>query len=635
MGRTDWCLCFLFKSVISMFKKLLSSCVLGAAVFSVAAESTVIYTYAGDECYSWGKGKAEIYDVAIRISDPALVGKKITSIRALVNAYEGIESTSLWLSKELTLEKIDGVKVTVPDTYSAETAVKEITLEGSGIVCGEMSAALDTPYVLTEEGIYVGYSLTVPSVPKGESLTAMQQNPLLLSPCDNPESLYIRASKDFLKWVHYNDKLGSAAMIYVTLEGDFAEYSLGFKEIPTTYAPVGEDFKVNASVLNIGGSPVSRIGYSYSIAGKSFEKTLDLDTPIEPDFVNPSVVALPVDALSDLGEYTIEFRINTVNGGENGSVTAAAAGTVSVLPFIPVHRPMLEEFTGTWCGWCTRGFWALETLNELYGDGIVLAAYHDGDPMEMPATPVRVDGYPSATLNRNGIEDPYYGNANDGFGMKKEVVASMQTMVPASIDVMAAWDGEATISVKATSTFFENKENAGYKVGYLLINNGLTGTTSDWLQSNYFTQYAAQYAGTDLEVLTTWPAKVPGLVFNDVVVDVTGMSGVAGSVPADVAYNIPYESEFSFDIADNKVIQDKDKLYVAAFIINPDGTILNSNKTKVEVPTAVNGLEAGVSEVSAEYYTLSGTRVAAPEKGIFVKVTRLSDGSLRTAKVVR
>ena len=136
-------------------------------------------------------------------------------------------------------------------------------------------------------------------------------------------------------------------------------------------------------------------------------------------------------------------------------------------------------------------------------------------------------------------------------------------------------------------------------------------------------------------MLTTWPSLVEGLVFNDVVVDVTGMLGVDGSVPANVEFNTPYDNDFSFDIADNEVIQDKDKLYVAAFIINPNGTILNSNKVKVEVPTAVGCLEAGLSEVSAEYSNLSGTRVAAPEKGIFVKVTRLSDGSVRTAKVVR
>lgn len=621
-----------------MLKKLLSSCILGAAVFSVAAaESAMTYTYAGDEFGIWGKGKSEIYDVAIRICDPALVGKKITSIRAAINANEGIEATSVWLSKELTLEKIDGVKVTVPDTYSAETTVEKISMPGVDGSFGQLSAVLETPYVLTEEGIYVGYSLTVPVVEKGESLTDMQKYPLLLSPSDNPESLYLRASKDFLKWVPYNDKLGAAAMIYVTLEGDFAEYSLGIKNIPVTYAPVNEDFTVKATLSNIGGSPVSKIGYSYSIGGKDFERTIDLDTPIEPDFVNYSVVDLPIAAIDELGEYTLDLKVTSVNGGENVNASSSASAQVNVLPFVPVHRPMLEEFTGTWCGWCTRGYYALETLNELYGDKVVLAAYHDGDPMQVEAFPVNVDGFPSASLNRNGIEDPFYGNANDGFGMKNEVKASMETIVPAAIDVSAVWanDEKTRISVNAQSTFFENKTDAGYRIGYLLINNGLSGEGGSWVQSNYFPSYASNYAGTELEVLTKWPSKVPGLVFNDVVVDVTGMKGVDGSVPSEIAYNTVYESVFSFDIAGNSVIQDKEKLYVVAFIINPDGTILNSNKVKVveSGSNSVGTLEA--AEVAAEYYNLSGVLVTAPENGIFVKVSRLSDGSFRTSKVTR
>lgn len=620
-----------------MLKKLISSCFLGAALFSVAAaETTVTYTYAGDEFDIWGKGKSEIYDVAIRINDPALVGKKITSIRAAINAYEGIESTSVWLSKELTLERIDGVKVTVPDTYSAEATVEKVSLPGDEGSFGQLSAVLENPYVLTEEGIYVGYSLTVPVVEKGESLTQMQKYPLLLSPSDNPESLYLRASKDFLKWMPYNDKLGAAAMIYVTIEGDFAEYSLGIKNIPVTYTAVNEDFTVKATLSNIGASPVSKIGYSYSIGGKDFERTIDLDTPIEPDFVNSTVVDLPITALDEIGEYDLNLRITTVNGSDNASAAASASAQVNVLPFVPVHRPMLEEFTGTWCGWCPRGFWALETLNELYGDAVVLAAYHDGDVMQAPGLPIDVSGYPSSTLNRNGEEDPYYGHANDGFGMKNEVIASMNTVVTAAIDVNAVWadNDKNEISVKATATFLEDKADAGYKIGYLLINNGLSGEGGSWLQSNYYSRYAGQMEGDDLEILSTWPSSVPNLIFNDVVVDVTGMMGVEGSVPDEVAFNTPYENEFAFDIKSNSVIQDKDKLYVAAFIINPNGTILNSIKVKVEDDlTAVGELNA--DEVSAEYYNLSGARVATPEKGIFVKVSRLSDGTVRTSKVAR
>ena len=113
-----------------MKKLILSSLLAVAALSASAAEASITYTYAGNDLLSWGRFKAETYDVAIRLNDPALVGKKITSLRAVLNASEGIESTSLWLSKELKLENIDGVKKNVPDTYSKEVAVEKVVIPG-------------------------------------------------------------------------------------------------------------------------------------------------------------------------------------------------------------------------------------------------------------------------------------------------------------------------------------------------------------------------------------------------------------------------------------------------------------------------------------------------------------------------
>ncbi|MDE5839565.1 MAG: hypothetical protein K2H49_01460 [Muribaculaceae bacterium] len=622
-----------------MLRELIASCLLGFAALSAVAEGeTSAFSYAGDELSYWGKGKSEIYDVAIRIEDPALVGKKITGIRALVNAYEGIESTSVWLSEELTLEKIGNVKVTVPDTFSAEVTPEKIPFPGAeDYSIGQLSVTLDSPYEITEDGIYVGYSLTVPAVEKGSSLTDAQQYPVLLSPSGNPLSLYIRASKDFLKWLPYNERLGMAAAIYVTLEGEFAEYCVGIRQLDSAYVPVDKEFSMRSAIYNHGQKDVSSIGYTYTVGGRPFGRTIEFAEPISPDIVNSTVVDLPIDALTELGDFTIDLTIDKVNGMDNFSTQSSASASLHVLPYLPVHRPMLEEFTGTWCGWCIRGYIALESLNEEFGDNVVLAAYHDGDPMQaddFPVDPVSL-GFPSALLNRVPAGDPYLGTSTSGFGMKGEVEASLAVMVPADIQVYADWtDADRNgISVRSVATFFEDKVDAGYKIGYILLNNGLTGAEPGWLQKNYFPKYAVQYAGTDLEFLTKWPSIIPNLVFNDVVVDASGVQGVDGSIPVDIAFNTPYVNEFSFDISGNTVIQDKDKLYVAAFIINPDGTILNAVKTRVGGENSVDAVDSEVVEVSAEYFSLSGLRVPAPLPGVCIKMSHMSDGSVRTRKV--
>lgn len=622
-----------------MLRKLLVLCLFGAFGPSVAAaeDDSVTFTYANDVFSVWGKSKSEIYDVAVRIEDPALVGKKITGIRALVNAYEGLESTSLWLSKELTLEKVDGVKVNVPDVCSVEAVPEKIEIPGLDHSVGQMSVSLDAPYEITDEGIYVGYSITVPAVGNGVSLTDGQKSPVILSPCENPLSLYLRASKDFLKWLPYNDRLGAAAAIYVTLEGDVAEYSVGIKELSDAKVAVNQDFTVNAKLANIGGVSVSSIGYSYSIAGRTLDGNLEFAVPVAPSLSGEVSVALPIEKMTELGDFDLNVTIDKVNGQDNDNILASASCQVSVLPFVPVHRPLLEEFTGTWCGWCPRGYIALELLNEEYGDNVVLAAYHDSDPMQAADFPINPDliGFPSAILNRGETEDPYLGKGTKGFAMKSEVKASIEESVLADIQVNAHWaDEEKTkIEVTATAVFLEDKEDAGYRIGFLLIGDGLSGMSSGWIQSNYFTGQQG-YKGTELEVLTTWPSKVVDLVFNDVVVDTNGLKGIVGSIPDNVVYNESYTTSFNYDVARNTLIQDKDKLTVAAFIINPDGTILNANKVKVGNMSATDMLDSEAVEVSAEYYSISGSRISTPHNGICVKVMRMSDGSVRTQKIV-
>ncbi|MDE5796691.1 MAG: hypothetical protein K2H75_06245, partial [Muribaculaceae bacterium] len=64
--------------------------------FSVSAEvQDMIYTYANDDLGYWGKGKTETIDVAMRINNPGLAGKKITSVKTLINATEGISNVSI------------------------------------------------------------------------------------------------------------------------------------------------------------------------------------------------------------------------------------------------------------------------------------------------------------------------------------------------------------------------------------------------------------------------------------------------------------------------------------------------------------------------------------------------------------
>lgn len=44
-----------------------------------------------------------------------------------------------------------------------------------------------------------------------------------------------------------------------------------------------------------------------------------------------------------------------------------------------VKRVLLEQFTGSWCGWCVDGSYVMELLEEDYPDTFIGCKIHNGD----------------------------------------------------------------------------------------------------------------------------------------------------------------------------------------------------------------------------------------------------------------
>lgn len=59
-----------------MIKKAITTALLCSAILADAGAATINFTYAGKDYFAWGTGKKENYDVAMRIDNPELVGKK-------------------------------------------------------------------------------------------------------------------------------------------------------------------------------------------------------------------------------------------------------------------------------------------------------------------------------------------------------------------------------------------------------------------------------------------------------------------------------------------------------------------------------------------------------------------------------
>ena len=597
--------------------------------FSVSAEvQEITYTYANDDLAYWGKGKTETIDVAMRINNPGLAGKKITSVMALLNTAEGFSDVSMWLTKELKLEN----KVNVPDI--ASVSVTPVEAEFNGLSVGMLTVTFDEPYELTEEPVYVGYSITVDAV--NSDLT---RYPLLVSTAQNEEGLYLHMSRSVLKWKNYFPTLGGVAAIYVTLAGDFPEYAVSLQNINESFAEVGKPYSATATIGNVGSQTIETLEYSYEVDGQTKQGAVTLDVPVVPDLVNTRNIDLVFEGIDNLGDSELTVTLDKVNGQPN-TILSPATFTTHVKPFVPVTRPLMEEYTGTWCGWCTRGWMALELMREFYPELVTCIAYHSGDAMQAKTFPVSVTSFPGSTINRGAVIDPYYGNyGSDDFGIKFDLENAMAVFAPADINVEAMYSEDGSqVDVKSFTRFVDSYDQTPYTVGYALVADGLSDPA--WAQNNSYAQYKNNplYEGTYLETICNWPSSIPNLVFNDVAIDTDAVLGVSGSVPETVESGTLYEHEYNYNISNNNLVREGAELHVMAFVIDvTTGRVVNSNKTAVVAYSAsgVSSIGEDVKPVSTVYYDLMGRRVNEVSNGLFIEVQKMSDGTQISRKVMK
>ena len=378
----------------------------------------------------------------------------------------------------------------------------------------------------------------------------------------------------------------------VEMEPVEGEYTKNGASVVTTdfgkaYAALNGKVSVPVTLAGEGMEPVTSIGYTITTGGTVTEHQLELTDPVT--FMMTAEVLVPIDADASVGESNKVFKLTKVNGVANECTTGnmQASGKLVTVAKKPKVVPVVEEATGTWCGWCARGIPGLALLNKIYRDDVITLAVHgggNGDPMILDNYQLDAFSYPSCTINRGEVVDPYYGSGSTAFGISREVEAVQRSYVPAGIEVTADWaDANQTkISVKATTTFVENVSNANYRIGYVLAEDGLSGTTPAWYQTNY-------YAGSSLKDdnlvnLTGGESKITNVVYNYIpVAAYEPFEGIEGSVPATITKDVAMEHAYTIDIAGNNRIQDKQKLSVVALLIDKDTKkIVNAAKFKFD-----------------------------------------------------
>lgn len=486
----------------------------------------------------------------------------------------------------------------------------------------------DQPYELKEgENIYFGVSYTVPEGDNGYiadySYPEYDYTAYLYSKItgidNNGEFVYGNPS-----WVKAGTWAGNAC-IRVSIEGDKLPQNIC--KVADVSIPVavkkGTPINVQAGIINGAANEISSVELTLEIEGME-PQTKESKVVIGYDYYNNPVEGaisyngyglVGAEFVCDLIGNNLPYKlyVSKINGTDANNWTESYNGYMLSLEEGFAKNNVIEEATGTWCGWCVLGYAGMEYIKENIPTFIGIAM-HSGDRMEVMGEgnayePFAgyVSGFPSSFLNRNWSSDIY--PSPDDFADLYEEIHDIPAVAKISATLKNNDESGKSVKLSTSYEFAISEEKADYGIAYTVVEDDL----GPYRQTNYPSGMDGNYYGFENE-----PDPV-SLLFSEVARNCSHPLPFEESILKSTTADNEYTFETDIELSD---VSNVNKYRVVAMVINNfNGAI--ENACVVESPTYV-GVESIVSESKSAPIAFGG-------KGCLTVVATGLDNAIYTA----
>ncbi|MBL0315437.1 MAG: Omp28-related outer membrane protein [Flavobacteriales bacterium] len=249
------------------------------------------------------------------------------------------------------------------------------------------------------------------------------------------------------------------------------------------------------------------------------------------------VLDTPIAANSGNNNYSV--TVSNINGGndDNSADNSSSSTNIAGVTLHPDKAVVIEEATGTWCGWCPRGTVMMDYMSEAYPNNFIGIAVHNADPMVVSAYDTwiggQINGYPSILADRDGV-------VYDPLDMEDQVVEKAQAAPSVTCGVTHSLSG-STLTVDVSATYNENL-SGDYRFNVILVEDHITGSGGQWPQTNYYSGGGNGPMGAFDEA----GASVSGIYYDHVGRALLGgTTGMASSLPASGTAGSTYTYQFT------------------------------------------------------------------------------------------
>lgn len=275
---------------------------------------------------------------------------------------------------------------------------------------------------------------------------------------------------------------------------------------------------------------------------------------------------------------------------------------------------VIEEATGTWCGWCVRGIVAMNQLEEQFPDSFIGLAIHGDDPYATDSyAPFlqRITGYPFALINRSyscgtkpeEMLTAYNAMANLG-GAEGEAKI---------VDAHYTDSKYSAVEVTVDTHFAKAHTKDDYRLAFVVVEDSIRDR-----QVNFYAGGANGEMG-GFETLT----DNPYVYLRHIVRLIDAYDGIEGSIPAKIAAGETYTYTHTINMPKVKM---RKRVSIVVLLLRDKGvSIVNASRCRTIdafVPDGIRNPELDSlpdsSALPHHSYDLQGRPHGSHDKGITI-----------------
>lgn len=533
---------------------------------------------------------------------------------------EWADCTIEGLSVPVALTSMTNLQCVVATDSKFTQIIASIDVPDGTLSQGYNDIEFADPIPVPDKDVYVGY--TFYNSKNGACLPVYEKG-------KSDGGLYLNVGGSWLDYSPYG--MGVSGLQVIIGSQNLSEYDVQFRQIEWHNVLCGQS-SLRAIMRSSSKHPVNDFDYTISINGEEQNGKVVLDNPVPEGMGKDFTVEIPFVAPADPTYFEAKLKVMRVDGAVNAENEAPLVAKLHSVYRKVARNTVVEEFTGTECGYCPRGWVGMETMKSRYGNrfiGVAIHQYNSSDPMyNRNYARLGFLGAPSCKLDRNSDAiDPYNGSGYypsilGDFEYANSLLPDVEVNVAGTLS-----DDCQSVVAEINAEFLGHAD--GYSVGYALTADELTGSAA-WLQENYF--YALNASAVLKEELPELAvfcadgekgqAKVK-MEYNDVMIasswNDTGKS-LSSPLPENISAGDSYTDSYLLALPSSNALLKAihyDKLYVVAFVFDDKGRVANAARSKVDATTGVVSLNA--AKADGPIYTIDGRLTHGITHGVYVQ----------------